>query len=439
MKALLTLLAIGLLSFSSFSQTHERCATTHVVDAFDQENPGYKGAVDHLYQQALDHLYKNGNQAAKTTQNLDTIFRIPVVIHMVYTDPLVDSLDENLILSQMDVLNRDFRRLNTDTGNTRPEFKSIAGDVGVEFYLPTTDPQGNPTNGITYTLGNPGFFGFEPITDNVKSSATGGADPWPTDQYMNLWVCNILNGIGVLGYAFPPAAAPNWPANSSTDSAKQGVVVHYEVFGENNPNATGPLQIAAEGRTAVHEVGHFLGLRHVWGDGDCSEDDGINDTPLMGSNSQQAGCSFTKNTCDTAVIGDLPDMVENYMDYSTEQCQNMFTSEQIAIMRNMLVIGRPGLAEIITNPTSSESLLMDGVNPELFPNPSNGHFTLRQNLEDGVQFDIQVLDLTGKVVFEEKSLNESTYKIYLGNQAKGMYILQVQGENYSFSRKLALN
>jgi hypothetical protein len=439
MKFTLTLLSIGLFAITSFAQTHERCATTHVIDAFDQHNPGYKAAVDHLYQKALDKIYHTQNQSSKTNSNHDTIFRIPVVFHMVYTDPNLDSLDEGLVYSQMDVLNRDFRRLNADTVNTRQEFRSIAGDVGVEFYLATTDPQGNPTTGITYTLGNPGFFGFEPFTDNVKSSATGGADPWPTDQYLNIWVCNILNGLGVLGYAFPPAAAPNWPQGSTTDSAKQGVVIHYAVFGENNPNATGPLQIAAEGRTGVHEVGHFLGLRHVWGDGDCTEDDGINDTPLMGSNSQQAGCSFTKNTCDTGMVGDLPDMVENYMDYSTEQCQNMFTKEQIAIMRSMLVIGRPGLADIVTNSTSNEAPVSETIQPELFPNPSNGRFTLRQNLEANAHYDVKVLDITGKAIFQENGLTEDIYNLNLEGQPQGLYILQVEAETYGFTRKLALN
>jgi hypothetical protein len=107
----------------------------------------------------------------------------------------------------------------------------------------------------------------------VKSAASGGKDAWPTDRYMNIWVCNVLNGFGILGYAFPPVDAPNWPANSTADSAKEGVVLHYPVVGRNFSAPIDPS--VAAGKSAVHEVGHYLGLRHIWGDGDCTEDDGL--------------------------------------------------------------------------------------------------------------------------------------------------------------------
>jgi hypothetical protein len=438
MKKLLLVFCVGLigLTLSAQNHQHERCYTTHVVNHFNQQHPGYSDAVDQLYGQALEILESSAS-SNKTTSGHDTIFRIPVVFHMVYTDPMVDSLDEQLFYDQIEVLNRDFRRTNADTTNTRAEFLPVVGDAGIEFYLATTDPQGNPTTGITYTLGNPGFFGFEPFTDNVKSAASGGKDAWPTDQYLNIWVCNILNGLGVLGYAFPPAAAPNWPAGSSTDSSKQGVVIHYEVFGPNNPNATGPLSIADAGRTAVHEVGHFLGLRHVWGDGDCTEDDGINDTPTMADNSQSAGCSFTKNTCDAATPGDLPDMVENYMDYSTEQCQNSFTNGQISIMRSMLVIGRPGLAEIVTNSTSIGRDLTNSAELSVFPNPSNGKVMVQfigENL-----LELSVIDIAGRTVWTGSDLEQQTQQVDLSGQATGVYLLRAKTTESIVTERIVLN
>lgn len=435
MKKLLLLSGFLAFCFNLIAQDHERCYTTHVVDHFDEQNPGYKAAVDDLYNQAID-MMQNTSSSKKTNSEHDTLFRIPVVFHMVYTDPLVDSLDEQLFFDQLDVLNRDFRRKNADTTNTRVDFLPVVGDAGIEFYLAQTDPMGNPTNGITYTLGNPGFFGFEPFTDNVKSVATGGQDPWPTDQYLNIWVCNILNGLGVLGYAFPPAAAPNWPQGSATDSSKQGVVIHYEVFGPNNPNAVGQLSIADQGRTAVHEVGHYLGLRHVWGDGDCTEDDGISDTPLMAENSQAAGCSFAKNTCNSATPGDLPDMVENYMDYSTEQCQNSFTREQFTIMRNMLVIGRPGLADIVTA-TSVGPEVESTSELSAYPNPSLGKFVVQFDGR-GLQ-ELVILDVSGRMVWTATDFDHITHHVDLSGMPSGVYLIQAKTAESVSTQKVILN
>ncbi len=414
------------------AQIHERCATTHVVDHHDQNYPGYKQAVDLTFEQAKQRI---SSSSQKTNSAHDTIFRIPTVIHLVYTDPQVDSLSDDLLLGQIDVLNRDFRRQNADTTNTRSEFLPVVGDAGIEFYLATTDPSGNPTTGITYTLGTPGPFGFEPFTDNVKAVATGGADPWPTDRYMNIWVCDILNGFGVLGYAFPPAAAPNWPPGNTTDSAKQGVVLHYAVTGPNNPNATGPFSVADQGRTAVHEVGHFLGLRHIWGDGACNEDDGLDDTPAASSDSQASGCSFLKNTCDPAVPGDLPDMVENYMDYSTETCQNSFTNDQIDIMRSMLIIGRPGLADIETTVGIDQVFSRESIS--LYPNPASSSFNIEFDNQIGLVHSIEIVDVSGSRVYQSEIENSgSSVEINTEDLVQGIYLVKLYSQEGIFTKKL---
>lgn len=340
--------------------TSHRCAFDHAVLAMDHEHPGFAESVQDLFDRARARADRSARVKSGSCA-YDTIYRFPVVVHIVYNTPS-ENLPDSLVFNQIEVLNEDFRRLNSDTGSTRTEFQPVAADVGIEFYLAKRDPQGDPTTGITRTSTSVASFGggFLPDLDalnDIKRTADGGIDPWPTDKYVNIWVGNT--GGSVLGLAYPPAAAPNWPSDlQNTDSTVQGIVSHYEAFGKGNPFATPQISdVADAGRTVVHEMGHYLGLRHIWGDGplavlgvpDCSVDDGIDDTPNSGSNSQAAGCDVSKNTCTDTPGPDLPDMFENYMDYSREVCQNIFTRGQADIMRAMSDIGRPGLARIVTN------------------------------------------------------------------------------------------
>jgi outer membrane lipoprotein-sorting protein len=349
MKHLLLIGAL-LISFVYAQQTIHKCYTDEYVQLLDQQNPGFKNQVNTCFHYANEWAQLS-HKSEKSLE--DSIFRIPVVFHVVYKGT-AQNVSESLLLSQIAVLNEDFRRLNADSNNTRALFKDRAADVGFEFFLATIDPEGNPTTGITRTSTTTTFNFFD--LDAMKSSATGGKDAWNTAEYLNIWVCDL--GGAILGFAYPPSAAPNWPGGQTpSDPAFDGVVLHYQVVGYDNPGATGQLSIADKGRTAVHEVGHYFGLRHIWGDSgnpftgapdcDITQDDGFSDTPHMGNNSQQTGCSFSKNTCTNGESPDEPDMVENYMDYSTETCQNMFTQQQANLMRSMAVIGRPDLAKLI--------------------------------------------------------------------------------------------
>lgn len=368
MKKMKKYLLIFLLitQFISISQV---CGYDHIITK-KRTNNDFISNYELVYDIALNRL-ANNNQT----------YYIPVVFHIVYnTDN--QNLPDSVIYSQIDVLNEDYRRLNENANETRDEFLEFAGDANIEFFLANVDPEGNPTNGIIHQYTDrEEFLMFEDILSNeitldeVKFSASGGSDAWDTNQYLNIWVCNIgaLDILGlelgqVFGYAYPPVdidealielsntqTVPDWPTDMLTnDESVQGVVLHYTAVGRNNPVANEDGMIENnEGRAAVHEIGHYLGLRHTWGDalaffGDdgCSLDDGISDTPNA---SDQAGyiCDFNKNTCSGDTFGssgeDLPDMVENYMDYSPDNCLNMFTNGQINVMRNILEIARPEL------------------------------------------------------------------------------------------------
>ena len=181
------------------------------------------------------------------------------------------------MINQLNILNADFGRLNADTTNMRDTFQTVVGDSFIRFELADIDPDGNPTTGITHTYTDEtsflSFGGGGGIAEGVKSNAEGGIDPWDQDHYLNIWICDMsfAGTPFVLGYATPPDGLPHWPVGS-TDGMSDGVVLQYEFVGSNNPNPVdlggGPLEIL--GRTATHEVGHYLGLRHIWGDGDCT-------------------------------------------------------------------------------------------------------------------------------------------------------------------------
>lgn len=365
------LLAIGL-CVTMQAQQVEKCGYQTRIDELNQQYPGYQNALDKMLRDAVIQSRKEAIHAGDKGVTGTKIFRIPVVVHIVYTNS-DENIDDSLVYSQIDVLNEAYRRNDGDTANIRNEFRNLAADVGIEFYLADTDPNGQPTNGITRTQGTkPPLLGFS-TSDEVKATSTGGIDPWPTNRYLNIWVCDLLSGFGLLGYAYPPPVnLPSWPANSApADTNFQGVVIYYKVFGRNNPLAVNDplLNVADGGKSCVHEVGHFLGLRHIWGDGGnpllgtsgtCAEDDYINDTPEAKDASQQT-CNFNANSCPSvcSVGPDYPDMIENYMDYSEDQCLMMFTWEQARTMRYILENYRSQLGNVTTGQIKGP-LLPDG-------------------------------------------------------------------------------
>ena len=188
----------------------------------------------------LQHWIENQPESSSST-----ILTIPVVVHVVYYNSN-ENISTAQVQSQIDILNEDFRRLNADASNTPSAFQSVAADCEIEFCLATTDPNGNSTTGITRTSTSQSSFS---TNDDVKYSSSGGINAWNTSEYLNIWVCDL--GGGLLGYATFPGG------NSSND----GVVCDYAYFG-NTGTATSPYHL---GRTATHEVGHYLNLWHIWG------------------------------------------------------------------------------------------------------------------------------------------------------------------------------
>ncbi|MET3206018.1 hypothetical protein ABIB17_001960 [Arthrobacter sp. UYEF6] len=263
---------------------------------------------------------------------------IPAVVHVVH-NPAVPAQNVSMeqIQRQVEVLNEDFRANNSDASGVPPVWADRLADCNIEFRLASRDPGGNPTDGITRTASTVPFFTTE--LDDVKSRANGGADPWPSDEYLNVWVCNDLrDGIGrvILGYAQFPGGPP------TTD----GVVIANFCFGKGGTAQT-PFDL---GRTATHEIGHWLDLRHIWGDdrGSCSGSDMVEDTP------NQADATFNSPTFPQISCSNGPNgnMFMNYMDYTDDVAMFMFTKGQSRRMDACLEGARASFLAAAASPTS---------------------------------------------------------------------------------------
>ena len=295
----------------------------------------------HFYLAQTDAVYRENRRVIETsTKRLrlatrTSVIRIPVVVHVLYHED-EENLDVNQIETQIAAINRDYRFQNPDQSRIPEPFRPFATDTLIEFGLAVRDPQGNPTMGITRTRTSKSVFPYNPddleatrkLDEMIKFDGFGKA-AWPRDSYLNLWTCNL--GGGLLGYA----QFPGGPA------ATDGVVIRNRAFGSTGI-AVPPYNL---GRTAVHEVGHWLNLLHIWGDDDggCSASDNVDDTPNQGgSNGSEVRIeNFPHISCENGPNGD---MFVNYMDYVDDDTMMMFTKGQLKRMNATLAGPRASLA-----------------------------------------------------------------------------------------------
>lgn len=287
---------------TNIANAQRNCQTMdnlEVMQLFDPEISGRMQAVER----------HTSNYLPITELRSEQKIIIPVVVHIVYAHQ-GENLSMDLIHSQIAVLNEDYNRLNADRDEQWPQ----AASVNIEFRLAELDPNGNPTNGVVRKFTQKSYFSSR---NAIKFDSDGGSDAWPSSDYLNIWVGDLRGR--QMGFAQFPGAGP-----ASTD----GVVLDYIYFGRKSDEVNYGL-----GRTATHEVGHWLNLRHIWGDGDCSRDDYVKDTPK--ASLPTYGCQHYKNTCS----GGERDMVENFMDYTNDPCMNLFTQGQKARMRALFMPG----------------------------------------------------------------------------------------------------
>jgi len=346
------------------------------------------------------------------------VITIPVVVHVVhYGEPIGTgrNISAAQIQSQIDVLNEDYRRLNSDIYTTPSAFRGTSDDPLIEFCLAQQDEYGYPTTGIVRWLGSQPTWSNADIESIVKPNSI-----WDRDSYLNIWTLEFTSTT-LLGYAQFPGGTAN------TD----GVVIRYNAFGTTG-NVNPPFNL---GRTSTHEVGHWLNLRHIWGDENaCAQDDFVDDTPMQTVSS--SGCpSFpTTDACSPNYPGI---MFLNYMDYSDDNCLSVFTYGQAGRMDAALFGPRVGLLSSVGCDPSTVNI--DNIElskrVSIYPNPSLGAFTME--LQGVQQANISILNILGRKVFESQIESQRT-TIDISEQPNGIYFLIITTNNSSTTKKIII-
>lgn len=293
-----------------------------------------------------------------TSQNnnvpIEQVITIPVVVHVLYNSA-AENISEAQILSQIEAINADFAKTNQDFKKVPSVFAKFAANTNIRFELAKTNPMGQATTGIVRKKTTRLMWSDD---NKIKAEASGGSTTWDAKSYLNIWVCNTVPGL--TGYASFPGSA----------MATDGIVVRYDAFG-----TTGKIAFPFnKGRTLTHEVGHWLGLKHLWGDQQCG-DDGIEDTPKQRSGNTGDPVFPKMSPCSTNPDGE---MFMNFMDFTNDASMGMFTEGQKNAMRTQFTtagarntfLKSKGLAAAWNNmapevlPANTRSLVV-------YPNPVN--------------------------------------------------------------------
>lgn len=328
---------------------------------------------------------------------------IPVVVHILYNEA-EQNISDDQIIKQIETLNKDFSKSNENFSNTPSVFLDLAADMGIQFCLALKDPNGNDTDGITRTET---FVDEIGLTELYFLSDEGGKDSWDKEHYINIWVADMGTS-GILGIT--PIIGDGSPEE------KDGILVNYRYFGVEGDHQDMNRNL---GKVLTHEMGHYLGLQHVWGTlgTNCDDDDGIDDTPLQ--DAPNFGCAEFP-VPDICTQGNGV-MFTNFMDFSDDECLTMFTEGQKQKVEEVLGEYRPGLLEsgemgCIVNTEEEENIGF-----EIYPNPASEEVTIRFEREE-MNRKVRIYDINGSMIKEcEASQQERIYLI--GDLSAGIYYI----------------
>jgi zinc-dependent metalloproteinase lipoprotein len=427
------------MNFSVFAQENpieNRCANLQVPKYFEQ--------TEKLLQKTLTEQQNLQQNSQFRTERTETVYTIPIIFHIMHQGEAVgegNNISYEQILSQMTVLNEDFNKLNADTIQTQAMFKSVSASANIKFVLASIDNNGNKLAeaGVDRQKISKKIWDLNEFNQQIAPNTI-----WNPTQYLNVWVIDSLtvNNSGYVGYGqFPDINAADLaglPSDIKLPSASantDGVVMDYNNTGAYRLAKTPQLARARlnQGRTLTHEIGHFLGVRHVFSDNGICEDDFCGDTPIQ-SNATRifTPCELVigRTTCGSV------SMVQNFMDYSHDICMNIFTKDQVARMRIVLEKS-PRRKELLTSPVLT-AIEDENIATKIliYPNPATDKIYI-QNLSAMNFKSYKLQNTLGQLVLQG-NLSEIDSEILLPKIAKGLYFLEISTTTAKVVKKLII-
>jgi hypothetical protein len=347
------------------------------------------------------HQLSNASVADQRRGQPQPLITIPVVVHVLFNKS-TENITDQQIAKQIKILNECFRRRQSDTINTPARFADFAADCDIEFKLATADPEKRATSGVIRK--------YTPVTrwesdDKVKFSAEAGDNGWDSRYYLNIWVCNLNR---LLGYASFPGG----------ETEKDGIVLSTGAF--------------VSGETIVHETGHWLGLKHIWGDGYCG-DDLVSDTPPQATFT--SGCpTGVRLSCNNGPSGD---MYMNYMDITSDACTNLFTEGQKSRMRSLLapggarytLVSSAGLAKPSASAIPVAEELPTWYYANLYPNPVSRELTIDLSYDiRWVGKTITVASAQGHIIMQTR-ISAKITKLDVTSLKPGVYFITARKDD----------
>ena len=371
-----------------------------------RNNPGLTNtflAIESFTHQQLERSRVVVNGAGHGDKSVD-IITIPVIVHVIYLNA-AQNISDAQVKSQIAVLNRDYRKLNADTSKIPSYYRELAADCGIRYVLANVDTNGKATTGIVRRQTHQMGFTYN---DAVKFTARGGDDAWDRDRYLNLWVCDLTDG--VLGYS----SAPGCPKQND------GVVIDYSAFGTMG-TAAAPFNL---GRTATHEIGHWLNLIHIWGDANCGNDN-VDDTPQQGAATRgnPSGMMFS---CGNTPYGNL---YMDYMDFTDDAGMYLFTYGQRERMRTLFAEG--GARRSLLNSTgymagaNEDPEVVDGgeMSFRIYPNPAVSTIQVTTDNPSWLSSELVIYNQAGQRVMAVKIAAKS-FNLNISSLPTGIYFLR---------------